>query len=328
MDYRWLPQCNTKKLKERGDYGVRVARPGFDAERCADNLLIFNSGWPILQLCAVIDFDKSNEIMERVYLNDGTIVSEVPEGYELVSDTDDDQRWGRFGVCSKYCRMYSETRYYMNQEYDFIESVVYKKMPHYLGYAPFFIPADDVSGTSSNKVFLFSIDIETDVDYPYTDQPLPLVSVPDDYGMKSESIFGSKVPGLSTGQFSKLAQAIKTQETAVFVEEETGTKIPIWSPLESAPSDDLTSSAIEPFEAYGFAVVGTATADGTIYDDIDGGYYISRTPRAIGDTLDSGEQSYPYAYAMGAQGVENYKKSSLVVLRSPLVSPEYEEVEV
>lgn len=36
MEYR----PNKKNLKKRADYGVRVARPGYDANTCAQNQLL------------------------------------------------------------------------------------------------------------------------------------------------------------------------------------------------------------------------------------------------------------------------------------------------
>lgn len=326
MAYDFLERCNTKKLKERGDYGVRVARPGFDASNCADNQLIFNSGWPILQLCAVIDFDKATDTYTRYLLPDGTWVDELPAGYEDMGPSWSSDLYDKVGVNDKYCRKFVSAEAYMNMDtYDEATGVTYKRMRHYLGYTPFFIPADDVTGTTSNKVLLFSIEIETDVDYPYTDAALPMVSIPDDYGMKSSSIFGDKVPGLSTGQFSKLVQAVKTQETAKYTEDTSGTKIPYWSPLSDVPSEDPSKSPILPFEAFGFAIKGMYTGgDEPSYDEKDGGYYVPITPRAMAD----GGSDIAYVYSLQGLGEQYFKKSSLIILRSPLVSPEYEEIDV
>lgn len=326
MAYDFLERCNTKKLKERGDYGVRVARPGFDASNCADNQLIFNSGWPILQLCAVIDFDKATDTYTRYLLPDGTWVDELPAGYEDMGPSWMTDLYDDVGVNKNYCRKFVSAETYMNMNtYEEATGVTYKRIRHYLGYTPFFIPADDVTGTTSNKVLLFSIEIETDVDYPYTDAALPMVSIPDDYGMKSSSIFGDKVPGLSTGQFSKLVQAVKTQETAKYTEETSGTKIPYWSPLSDAPNEDPSKSPILPFEAFGFAIKGMYTGgDEPSYDEKDGGYYVPITPRAMAD----GGSDIAYIYSLQGQGEQYFKKSSLIILRSPLVSPEYEEIDV
>ena len=325
MAYEFLKRCNKKKLKARGDYGVRVARPGFDANYCADNQLIFNSGWPILQLCAVLDFDKAPITYTRYLLPNGTWSDTLPSGYRFDSTTTDDNRWDKFGVNRNYCRMYVNTKTYLNNNYDIVEGITYKRMVHRLGWTPFFIPADSVAGTTSSKVLLFSVDIGTDVDYPYTEEALPLIKAPNDYGMKSSSIFGPRVPGLSTGQFSKLVQAVKTQETAEYTEETSGTKIPYWSPLSTAPSRNPSKPPILPFEAFGFAIKGRKTSSGTVvYDEKDGGYFTPVFAMSIAD----GGSDLAYVYSLQGQGVQYFKKSSLVILRSPLVSPELEEVTV
>jgi hypothetical protein len=326
MAYDFLERCNTKKLKERGDYGVRVARPGFDASNCADNQLIFNSGWPILQLCAVIDFDKATDTYTRYLLPNGTWSDTLPSGYTDMGPTWMTDRFDKIGVNKNYCRKFVSARTYMNTStWQEATGVTYKRMRHYLGYTPFFIPADDVTGTTSNKVLLFSVEIETDVDYPYTDAALPMVSIPDDYGMKSSSIFGPRVPGLSTGQFSKLVQAVKTQETAKYTEETSGTKMPYWSPLSDAPNSTPSKSPLLPFEAFGFAIKGFYTSSGTVaYDEKDGGYYTPIYARAIAD----GGSSLAYVYSLQALAEQYFRKSSLVIFRSPLVSPEYEEIDV
>lgn len=327
MAYEWLEYCNNKKLKERGDYGVRLARPGFDASNCADNQLIFNSGWPILQLCAVIDFDKSDDVYTRYLLPDRTWSDTLPSGYNLVSTITNDTRWGKFGVNDKKCRMYVSTKTYMNSSYSMVEAITYKRMKHYLNYVPFFLPADELTGTNTNKLLLFSVDIGTDVDYPYTDMALPLVGVPNDCGMKCESVFGPKVPGLSAGQFSKLVQAVKTQDTAKYnIRSVSGSGdgyLSFWSPLDGVPETAPTKAPILPYEAFSFAVTGIADYNNTaVYDETDGGYYVEVGVRG----LDNAGDKKPYAYSNIAHYPPNYKKESLVVLRSPLVTPEYEEI--
>lgn len=318
MAYEWLNNLSTKKMKAKGDYGVRVARPGFDASTCADNLLLFNSGWPILQLCALIDMDKDFETYTRYQLADGTWSDTLPSGYNLIATfTESDKP--KFGINKKYVRMYVETKDYYDTTYTYeVKGYVYRRKKHYMGYTPFFMPADDVTGTTSNKLLLFSVDIEADVDYPYTEEALPFVSFISDYGMKSSSIFGPKVPGLSTGQFSKLVQAVKTQDTANYVES-NGNKIPIWSPLADAPATTPSTSPLLPFEAYGFAIVGETLH--TTYDDKDGGYYTPLFARALSD----GGTGLAYVYSLLGYAASYFPKSSLVILRSPLVTPEYEE---
>lgn len=319
MAYEWLDLCNKKNLKKRSDYGVRVARPGFDAYNCADNQLIFNSGWPILQICAVIDFSDGYDTYTRYNLPDDSWSDELPSGYTVIGDVP--FTGNKIGVNRNYVRLFVESKAYSDGE-NIIFSYEYKRKKHYLKHTPFFIEEEKLSGVASDKVVLFSIDIENDVDYPYTDKALPFIGTIGDYGMKSSSVFGSKVPGLSTRQFSKMAQAVKTNSSAKYIDDISGAKIPIWSPLNE-PMEEMEESPLTPFEAFGFAIVGEGVSGELVYDDKDGGYYSSIPPRSLNDA-----GGLAYAYGLLGQSEHYYYKSSLVVLRSPLVTPEYEEVEI
>ena len=81
----------------------------------------------------------------------------------------------------------------------------------------------------SGYIILFSLDISKDVDYPYTERPLALLSTTD-YGIKSASKFGKECRGFALICFSKLVQAVKTEETATG----SGDKRSTWSPVKSA----------------------------------------------------------------------------------------------
>ena len=53
---------NDPRPVNRGDYGVRVARNGYDASTCADSDLLFNSGWRIIQIVKVISEENMKEL--------------------------------------------------------------------------------------------------------------------------------------------------------------------------------------------------------------------------------------------------------------------------
>lgn len=343
MAYEWLQYCNTKNLKERGDYGVRVARPGFDANNCADNQLIFNSAWPILQLTQMLDFDKEYTMEYRYLLTNGTWSNTLPSGYRLDHTEDWDGR--KYEVNTVYARMGQEIRWYVKGD-NTIQCNVYRRKVHNLGYVPLFLDSDDVSGKTTNKLLLFNVDLDYDIDYPYTEEALPLVSVPNDYGMKSSSIFGDRVPGLSTGQFSKLVQAVKTEKTAKYNLSNLSGEglVPIWSPLTSTPSTLADSSILMPYEAWGYGVEGDAWYDsngnfrGYAYDEgSDGGGYYYKVCYAspLSDTFstngnfNTGNRGDGYVYSMIGNAISGqaFKKASLVIMRSPLVSPRYDVIE-
>ena len=338
---------NKKNLRERADYGVRVARPGFDAETCAQNQLIFNSGWPILQITGYIKVDSMAdsyifELTTTVTVLDTsggipipvsvtTTVEEVdapPAGYTSSSTgpytPPDDFR--ATSVNRNYVRKLvsgqATTYIYPNESrqeggYTILtektcEKVPAKKAQHRQQIAPFFMNSEDISNTPGYVVF-FSVDITKDTDYPYTEGALPLHSAVKDYGIKSSSIFGKNVPGLCTNMFSKLVQAVKTQATSVGTDEIRS----VWSPVRSA--GEAGNNTLVPYEVYAF--LGNSSSD----TGIDGGVYYAREYPFYLTKGNTGAINDGWAVAVGSYQTTINVKNSLVVLRSPMVSPEYEE---
>lgn len=322
---------NDKNLVSRGNYGVRVARPGYDAGSCADTQLIFNSGWPILQICRVYDFSKKGVENRRCWYK-GEWGDEVPAGYTRSYDNDV-SRWGCM-VNRKYvAKIIRQTTYSYSDGAECIE-FVYKRISHQLGFAPFFLDMGVISNdTTKNKVVLFSIDIEKDIDYPYNDAPTPIISVPKDYGMKSSSIF-PRVEGLSTGVFSKLVKAVKTQATSndIRYEEQTGVRMPVihWTPLLGKEIAGATGKVLKDYEPFAFsdcyAMSYDASTGNPIYLHLndDGGIYYER--HSI--RYDYNSSQVAVGYNTLGQAIIGYERLTMVVFRSPLVSPEYVEVEV
>lgn len=339
---------NRKNLRERADYGVRVARPGYDANNCAQNQLLFNSGWPILQIAEIIDENKMVEENVYIYkvttevvdLSTGTPISTTvetsypdapPAGWQSTYTYEFDYsmiggEYRAVEVNRKYVRKplaTTRTAYRYADEQSTsgniltaisksCEQAPYIKKAHRLGYTPFFMTSDGLSD-KSGYIILFSLDISKDVDYPYTERPLALLSPTTDYGIKSASKFGKRVPGLCSDMFSKLVQAVKTEETATG----SGDKRSTWSPVKSA--SEAEDGGLLPFEFYSFI------SDSTTGMGIDGGAYYKRDypyylVRSSGDSLGN---AWAVTVTTTQTAVET--KNSLVVLRSPMVSPEYEE---
>lgn len=340
---------NKNNLKNRADYGVRVARPGYDANNCAQNQLLFNSGWPILQIAEIMDmssmatdtvkeYKKTTAVMN---ISTGTLISRTvelsypdtaPEGYTSSNSyyydpSENGDAYKSIFVNRKYVKKPiagTRTSYYYpaesSRDGDITTTitksyVVYPvaKKTHGLGYVPFFMTSEQISDVSGYLV-LFSVDIATDVDYPYTERPLELLNPRTDYGVKSSSKFGSRVPGLCSDMFSKLVQAVKTEETS---KGSGGDMRAIWSPVESA--EKATGGELLPYEFYSF--IGETNSgtgiDGGVYYRRDWPFYISRYTGA----------SLVDAWAVSVASFQDTvsTKNSLVVLRSPMVSPEYEE---
>lgn len=346
MEYR----PNKKNLKNRADYGVRVARPGYDANTCAQNQLLFNSNWPILQIANVLKMD--NFITESVYeykiittvmdkttwkqVSSSEVISyptEPPAGYKDTNTYDFDPYENNTGyrlisVNKKYVRKPlagKRTSYIYPHESQTNGNLIttvsrtcilstYAKKQHRMGLTPFFMMSDDISSVPG-YIVLFSIDIATDVDYPYTEKPLGMLKMNRDYGIKSSSKFGRNVPGLSTNMFSKLVQAVKTEKTSLVG---NGDKRAIWSPVKSP--NEAKNGALLPFEFYSF--IGNSSTN----SEIDGGTYYSRDYPFYMSGNNGSALKDAWAVSSTSFQTEVTTKNSLVVLRSPMVSPEYEEM--
>lgn len=335
----WLKRVNKPNYKDRSDYGVRVARPGFDAQTCAQNQLLFNSGWPTLQICAVIDFSGATlvtviektvttqtvnkQTYDMVETLETEVVDSVPSGLTGVDYHENLTDFSAFSANRKYIRKKSGdfTQYHEGTTYEDTDLYFITRMTnfrerkiaqirHKQTYTPFFLPGSAVFGGTSDHVLVFTVGIETDVDYPYTEDALPLVSAGKDYGIQSESIFGENVPGLCSNMFSKLVQAVKTTKTSTFNGQV------LWSPLTKWAGDG--EGVLLPFEFYGFSGDGNKKQDG-------GQYYARFAPIFVSDTASTGAE-YRNAYVAGLISEEKEPNLSLVVLRSPMVSPEYEEI--
>lgn len=345
----WTFYSNKKTQKNISDYGVRVARPGYDAGFCAQNQLLFNSNWPILQICSVMKVSSmpivwgyevletetkyNSQTYELISYKETTYqVSSIPSGYTSTYS----ESWSSSSVDSlelvrankKYIEVLidgTRTYYYYPDQTTTSGGITTiktkqctyysrKRKSHKLGYTPFFLRSEDVSSTSG-YVVLFSVDITTDVDYPYTEEPLAMLTPTVDYGIKSSSIF-PKVDGLCSNMFSKLVQAVKTEKT--IDNTSAGADIEaVWSPVKR--KSDAKRGCLLPFEFYAFC------SDGTDGAGIDGGNYYHRSytrylPSGYGDTAEDA-----WAATSGSEQTTTIYKNSLVVLRSPMVSPEYEE---
>ena len=333
---------NKKNLRERSDYGVRVARPGYDANNCAQNQLLFNSGWPILQLVKVIDMTGDPEyryILKKdiTKINNVTYditetseteyVDEIPSGWTNSYDTEHIVSSFRSVSVNRihiikdvpgtetvysYPVDYKTEGDYTIITYTYCNRVPFIKKTHRLYYTPFFLESEAVSNIEG-YVLLFSVDITDDVDYPYTEGALSIVGSVGNYGINSSSIFGSKVPGLCSNMFSKLVQAVKTQRTSY------GNYPAIWSPVSN--ENEAKDGCLLPYEFYSFV----SDFSGSVEDG--GDYYYRERPWYIQKSNSGGFIDMSEAWAV-ATGVEVVGKNSLVVLRSPMVSPEYEEVVV
>lgn len=363
--------ANKPKLKSKGDYGVRVAKWGYDANYCTDGQLLFNSNWPIIQIAKMQKIDKEPKLIGSTKYPE--ITAEKP--YVLEEEYDRNIA----GVDRKSVYTKAHIRKYSYEDgydeygqlitYEFFQCDLYG-FTHALGYAPMFFSEQDFNGGDAehNRVVLTNIDIATDVDYPYISKPSIGKAYSSDYGIKSKAYYASKLPGtgsrrgvgLDTAIQSKQIMAVKTQETLAeegWEHDEHGQTITdepscvYYAPVDSGgktiiPADQFeyygyVSNIVamlrspEDFIAGGGMGGGGGTSENTnVFDALKlnhGDIYFRSIvfPLPFSDfgTGMTGARLMPadwfYPIAKG-----NWKKQSLVAVRTPMVSPDNVIVEV
>lgn len=291
---------NTPNRLNRKDYGVRIARPYYNAMDCADNQLLFNSGWPILQITGVY---KESVVKT---------VGSAPSGATIVYTNT--FNYDRCGVDSENAYSKAEFITYISGSTTYNVQKLYG-CRHGLGYPPIAFATKPISSLDG-YIMVTNIDISTDVDYPYTDAPLEYFGGALDYGVKTKAYWKPNMPnvgeirgyGINTRLSSKMVQAVKTQDT--IVAGDSSNIFINWEP----PRDEQGKlmSKIEDFEYFSY---GMQTGTGTINDNI---YLpIGTAIMPMGATYSNAE----YVSVRSFQSNPNYTKASLVVLRSPMVSP-------
>lgn len=301
---------NEYRPVSRADYGVRVAKNGFDANTAADSELLFNSNWPIIQIVKVISEADKVKIIDET--------ENIPESWELVSTMCNS---GYFiwtcGIDEKWLYLPSYTYTYVDRntgQYHWADKQY--KIYHGLGYAPMFFHSEYVSD-KPGYYLMTNIDIRKDADYPYTTQPSNYDGGTSDYGIKSKSFARKDMPsgnatrgcGINTAIQSKMVMAVKTDLT------KTSSDDP-YKPAPNAawgvPQDDNSKTTkltdYEPFAYWSLDGTGPLLerAAGDFPQNDPNGCY-----RIVGQ---SGEAVIPGSHA------------SLIILRSPMVAPDVEEI--
>lgn len=343
-----LKTCNTPRLRKRADYGVRVARPGYDANECAQNQLVFNSNWPIIQIAEVINLNKDVET-RYVWLNETYSESGVTREWRETEPAGITYTIGheekRISVGKNYVWSQNYFQGGNDSNNKYWQKISYKKIYHGLGYPPMFYRSEDISNVSGYLI-ITSVDLSVDIDYPYTEGATMFLGSLNDYGIAGSSKFGKRVPGLRSDMFSKLIQAVKTEKTSnapIYygpnpedISPEAG--ILYWSPLKKLVDWE---GCLEPYEAVGyygfnnpFGEADVMTIGGTELAGFgtDGPYYRDDQAiiRAVPYSGTSSGSIFGDGVAFTNMGQATYgsKHASMVIIRSPMVSPEYEEIVV
>ena len=315
------PLCNLYKPVGRGDYGVRVARNGFDAETAGDSNLLFNSGWRIIQIVKVISEENKKVVIDET--------TSIPSSYVF-------QRVDKMGVGNWNCAVdekwfYLPLEIYMYSDPNTSRWYSYRKqykIYHGLGYCPLFFKSEfcaDVPG----YYLLTNIDIRQDADYPYTSKPSYYDGNTKNYGVKSKSYTRNKIPqpgetrgcGINTSIQSKLVMAVKTEKTKHPDYEYEGQTYQVPCPSWCVPQDsNAQTTTIKDYEAFGFFAYNQS---GSVYDT--DGQPLMEYPVGWSWSGSSGER-YTLVDQWGAAITDGRK--SLVILRSPMVAPDIEEITI
>lgn len=340
---------NKTNMQKKGDYGVRVAKWGYDAGSCEDGDLLFNSNWPIVQLAKYIRPDAKWEDVE---------MPNPPSDKPYDSPDEYDTAETIVGVDRKYCYTCDGGTIwqYHTVEYDEWGNEIWtfhnfvkprlKRHRHNLGYTPMPISSETLGGEPGGVV-LTNIDITKDVDYPYVSKPRLASSRVADYGISSKAYYAGKLNmhnkrymGLSSSIQSLQVQSVKTWKTVA----KKGWGDDIAPNSRGSVYYPPTNNGQYIFSAgeltyFGFLggmmgvgapniLVDNAYSDSNLGEDINFGY---------GDVLFSCNVygAYGGAYVSGVlvgfvDDVydDTLPKTSLVALRCPMVSPDIIEVEI
>ena len=299
------PPMNESNYVNRKDYGVKVARPYYDVRTCADNQLLFNSGWPILQITGVYKEEVVKTIGSAP--SGATVVATATNTYNICG-MDDENIYSKVEITT-----------YLSGSTTYTVSKLYG-CKHYLGYPPIAFSTSFISGLSGH-ILVTNIDISKDRDYPYTDSPLEYFGGELDYGIKSRAYYRANIPlgndivgcGINTRLSSKMVQSVKTQDT--IVAGDINNQYINWQPPKDSNGNVI--SKVEDFEYFSY---GMQTGTGTYYDDI----YLPITTAIMpqGTSISNAE----YVSTINLKATVNYAKKSMVILRSPMVSPSIVEV--
>lgn len=311
---------NDPKPVNRSDYGVRVARNGYDASTCADSDLLFNSGWRIIQIVKVI-----SEENKRIFIDE---TQDLPSTYVLVNERID-------GIGNWNCAVDEKWFYLPCVTYEYVDTTTgyldFKRKQyrvyHGLGYMPLFFKSEFCSDTPGYYL-LTNINIRQDVDYPYTNAPSHYYGGTQDYGIKSKSYTRKDIPepgetrgcGINTSIQSKMVMAVKTEISKAPDYEREGQTYPVPCPSWCVPSDsNAQTTTIKDYEAFGFFAYNA----NSLYDTA--GQPLMEYP--IGWSWQGGEgERYTLIDQWGAAITD--AKKSLVILRSPMVAPDLEEITI
>lgn len=292
--------ANTSTLIARRDYGLKIAMPGFDAQYAGDNQLLFNSSFPILQIKILAQLGIARDGGEWQF--DAPNYGGEYIGYKTAG--------GGFGAF--VYRWYHGLGYpplYLPIGANGVQfgSLGWSVDDEYIWYAAATPPLATVDGVkvASDSILVCPIDIERDIEYPYTAMPLELPKITDlDYGFKSIE-FGDIESdnfdnlGVNPRLQSQMLLAVKTKSTLVAGSNEISYQLPAGMTVDDVLAYGLikSTSTIDDF---------TNTSWSHIYQ------YSNQVPRLERDRTNN-------IIKIVISGSE--QDVALVVTRMPMIAP-------
>ncbi len=293
------PAANTimeRTMRARGDYGLKIAKRGYDVFYASDNQLLYNSSFPVLQIIDYITPSMQWEITATgsyQYWDEysGTLVTcwrhnrrrlhglnyapmVVPFGYSQFNTFS--TTVGNFEWNSKY--IYIERTFFTEAEYN-----------AYMN-----------AGAVTPKAVIFGIDIETDVEYPYVDDGLPIEwGQQYDYGIKH--LLTDDIDSVDPTDLGLNANVQSIMAVAVKVATNANPTVAVYYP------DGISPSQLAPFCFIKSATTKRWCAGGVSVQSVSG-----------------------FRPAMPGLGIDYYRldgqifaeKCTLVVVRSPMIAPD------
>lgn len=278
-------------MRARSDYGLKVAKRGYDVTYATDNQLLYNSSFPVLQIIEYITADTQWEIVETGSYQQwngfsGTLTTYWRHNVRKLHGLGYSPMVVAFGynAFSLATKLEWNTKY-IYSSHDFSTEADYN--------------AFIASGAPTQSAIIFGIDIETDVEYPYTDDGLETEwGQQYDYGIKhiltdNPDTLDPKDLGLNANIQSIMAVAVKVATNA-------NPNVSVYYP------DGISASQLAPF---------------SFIKSSDGRW------RAGGVSAQAVSGFRP---AMPTLGIDYYRldgqffadKCSLVVVRSPMIAPD------
>lgn len=280
-----------RTLRARSDYGLKIAKKGYDVFYAKDNQLLYNSSFPVLQIIDYITADTQWEVTETGSYQywseyDGSLSTRYRHSMRRLHGLGYPPMVIPFGNTT----FSVQDRLTWNSKYIYFDKS-FNTVTEYNNFI--------AGGSKTPDAIVFGIDIETDVEYPYVDDGLDTEwGQTYDYGIKhmltdDTSTKDPTLLGLNANIQSIMAVAVK-------VATKDNPDVRIYYP------DGISATQLAPFVFIKSAIDSRWRAGGVSAQAVSG-----------------------FRPAMPTLGIDYYaldgqivgEKCSLVVVRSPMIAP-------